>query len=272
MNILISGSSSYIAKSFWKAISAKHDVIGLSSKNTGTNIFSYDDIDSLSFKPHVVYIFNGVHDPNLDKKQLENINYNIPKKVIDFSLKNKVAKVFQIGSYWQYNSAGIIKPRNQYAQYKEEICQYMESIKEKETKLNSIILNDVYGPFDKRNKILNQILTKNEAREIFLNSDGNQELNFSYLEDVISGLNLLLVNEIATAERFFISGERMSLKKALNLASKIFESNLKINWGDKKFLVADACEPAKKIEGHKILFSLQKGLERIKYLHDKNNH
>ncbi len=64
----------------------------------------------------------------------------------------------------------------------------------------------------------------------------------------------------------------MALKKALNLASKIFESHLEIKWSKKDLRVEDACDPKEIIHGHEVLFSLQKGLERIKYLHEKENH
>jgi nucleoside-diphosphate-sugar epimerase len=109
------------------------------------------------------------------------------------------------------------------------------STKYPHTSLSSLILYDVYGPYDNRDKLINSLI-KGTNEEITLSSSGDQEHIFSYIDDIIKCLDQIVkLKRNGEHKIYFMPGERLTLKMALNKINEIIHNKkIKINWGNSK--------------------------------------
>jgi len=126
----------------------------------------------------------------------------------------------------------------------------------------------VYGPGDINKRVV-QLFIENAKnnKPITLHNKGLSELDFTYVEDIAEGFNLILKNLKKTKNQTFniTSGKSRSLNDLVNILKKYYP-NLKINNSKKKLIRpkrgALDISKAKKILKYQPKFNLESGIKK----------
>lgn len=273
MKILVTGATGFIGQNLIKLLLSKnyniHCIVrtnsDISKIDTKTNIFKYDEnIDSIIeyFKKekfdgviHLASLFLANHTKD-DISNLINSNIKFGTELLEACKENKVKWFINTGTFWQNYEDEEFNPVNLYAATKEafkNIAKYY--VETSNIVFTTIKLNDTFGPKDTRNKVFNlwsKIAKSNETLEM---SAGEQIIDISYIEDVVSGyiklvelLNSEEKNNFRNKEYVITNNERMTLKEL----SKFFEeaTNMKLNikWGGRPYREREVMVPYNKGE------------------------
>lgn len=271
MKILVTGATGFIGQNLVKLLVEKNfDTYCIVRVNSNTSqidsrakIFQYDEnIDSLinyfnkeNFDGiiHLASLFLASHTPK-DISNLISSNIKFGTELLEASKMSNVKWFINTGTFWQHFQNEDYNPVNLYAATKEAF----EAIVKYYTETSNLIfttikLNDTFGPNDTRNKVFNlwnKIATSGETLEM---SAGEQIIEISYIQDVISAYEILInhLNSENAAEYknktyAVTSNERMSLKDL----SKVFEDattcKLNIKWGAREYREREVMIPWKK--------------------------
>lgn len=179
MKILITGGSSYIGKSiistfkdlYFYALLNENPIKKLPNVKTVANselkaCFKNNDISLII---HLAS-FSNRDDDNKYSEKIYDTNYNLGKKLVEYSINSGVKKFINMGSYSQI----VFKnPPNLYTETKNQFLHYLKENKNTfEAGVTNLYLGDLYGPYDSRNKLI-PFLLKNENKKIIsFNSNG----------------------------------------------------------------------------------------------------
>ena len=133
-------------------------------------------------------------------------------------------------------------------------------------KSTSLVLFDVYGPSDLRNKLFYRLDRAFDSQEKLLLTPGKQIHYATYITDVISALcEASIMHKKNSFDRFWVYGEGLSLKKTVELWCKIKKKNLNIIWGGVDYFPHQVLKPfvGKTIPGWNARVELHEGLKRI---------
>ncbi|DAB29788.1 MAG TPA: hypothetical protein CFH84_07505 [Sulfurimonas sp. UBA12504] len=224
----------------------------ISKLDTRVKIFYYDNnIDSLidffqnqKFDGiiHLASLFLASHTKN-DIENLLSSNVKFGTELLEVSKISNVKWFINTGTFWQNFENKDYNPVNLYAATKEAfeiMARYYTQTSD--LIFTTIKLNDTFGKNDTRNKVFNlwnKIAISGEVLEM---SAGEQIIDISYIEDVISAYELLInhlnsdkKDEFQSKTYVVTSSEQMSLKEL----SKVFEeaTNTKLNiiWGGREY-------------------------------------
>ena len=119
---------------------------------------------------------------------------------------------------------------------------------------------------------VSQIFVENalSEKEIVINGDGQEKLDFTYIKDLIQGITLSIFNEKANNQIFNLTfGDARSINELLEITKKYFD-NLKIKYQKRDKLMplrgTLSIEKAKMILGYNPSWNLEKGFnEYIKW-------
>lgn len=260
MKILVTGATGFIGQNLISLLLNKnyeiHCIVRVNSDisklEKNLKIFQYDEnIDNLIeyFQEqqfdgviHLASLFLATHTKD-DISNLIASNIQFGTELLE-ACKSSNAKWFiNTGTFWQNYEDEEYNPINLYAATKEAF----ENIAKFYTETSDLIfttikLNDTFGPNDTRNKVFNLWSKIAKSGETLEMSAGEQIIDISYIEDVISAYDILVThlnsdrkNEFKNKEFVVTNNEKMSLKKL----SKVFEeaTNTKLNivWGGRAY-------------------------------------
>ena len=131
-------------------------------------------------------------------------------------------------------------------------------------------LADTYGPGDHRAKILNLAWRAAQAGETLLLSDGGQEYDVVYIDDVVRAFRQagwLILTQPWKNERFQLSsGSPRSLRETVELMLKVNNLSLNAVWGGRAALEREMREVKRiypELPGWQPQVSLHEGLRRL---------
>ena len=148
--------------------------------------------------------------------------------LLEAASNNNVSNFINVGSYLQdhdfYSLYSVTKQAMQ-----DMVTNYVNT-----KKVNAITLKlfDVYGPNDKRKKILN-LLKESDDIEM---TPGFQEIRLTHVQDVlraiISALSLLHTNDSYFKHRiYYVGAQAYTLRQVVDIFEKISNKKLNIQWG-----------------------------------------
>jgi nucleoside-diphosphate-sugar epimerase len=290
MKILVTGSTGFIGQNLVKVLLdtnyAIHCIVransGTSNMSQKVTIFKYDEnIDSLidyfseqKFDGviHLASLFLASHTKN-DISNLISSNIHFGTELLEASKTSNVKWFINTGTFWQNYHNEEYNPVNLYAATKEvfqDIARYY-------TETSNLIfvtikLNDTFGPNDTRNKIFNlwnKIAKNGECLEM---SAGEQIIDTSYIEDVVSIYEILIQHlssdqkqEFRNKEFVVTNSEKMSLKELSYVFEEATDTKLNIQWGARPYREREVMIPWEKgqvVPGWKQKYTLKVAIQK----------
>jgi nucleoside-diphosphate-sugar epimerase len=256
MKILVTGATGFIGQNLVKVLLDKnyeiHCIVrgnsDISNMTQKVTIFKYDEnIDSLieyfsqeNFDGviHLASLFLASHTQD-DIANLISSNVKFGTELLEASKQSNTKWFINTGTFWQNYENKDNNPVNIYAATKEAF----ESIAKYYTQTSNLIfttikLNDTFGANDTRNKVFNlwnKIAKSGETLEM---SAGEQIIDISYIDDVISAYDILITHLSSDSKEDFknkefvvTNNEKMSLKELSKVFEEATNTKLNIKWG-----------------------------------------
>ncbi len=232
--ILITGGSGYIGKNIIQNLSKKYEIKyltrNLNDKSQQCivikNNFSSINMSVNKFKPDLVLHLASLFVVNHKFKDISNLidsNIKFGSFLLESMRLNKIDKIINIGTSWEYKNSDNYNPVNLYAATKnayEKILFYY--YKTMNLKVLNLKLYDTYGPSDNRGKIISKIVESVKKDKELKLSPGNQILDIIHINDLINAIKISLGIFNSKQKKFFktyslCSKERYKLKDIVKL-------------------------------------------------------
>jgi len=268
MKILITGATGFIGQNLInKLLEQKYSIYiiarensDVSKLNKNVNIFRYNnEIDTLItlFKKeqfdgviHLASLFLASHNTS-DISNLVSSNIRFGTELLEASKITNVKWFLNTGTFWQNYENNDYNPVNLYAATKEAF----ENIARFYTQTSNLIfitikLNDTFGPNDTRNKVFNLWNKISKNGELLEMSKGEQIIDISYIDDVISAYSVMIDNlnkkdpNIYKNQTFIVSNnEKMTLQDLAKIFEKVTNTSLNIKWGARNYRDREVMRP-----------------------------
>jgi nucleoside-diphosphate-sugar epimerase len=193
MKIILTGRKGFLGSNIYQQMSAMgHKIHNINYRPKEDHIFvPYLEKTIKSIRPDVIINAgasqNGNDDPSA-MRELVFSNILLPS-YFAWGINNYIPKCLLItfGSAWQYFK-GEQLPFNAYAATKTAADTILENYTQDGLRAVSLVLNDTYGPKDKRNKIINLIADAFIHREVLNMSGGDQQIDLIHINDVVAAI------------------------------------------------------------------------------------
>lgn len=291
MKILISGITGFVGEHLIRALEEKeYQICALVRKDTdirqvknSANIYVFDgDIEKFMAYAKEQQFDGVIHLASLFLK--EHTTYNIPNLLesniqigtllLEAAKENQIKWFINTGTFWQHFQGEEYSPVNLYAATKqafESIAKYY--IETSNINFVSILLNDTFGPEDKRAKIFKlwfDMIASGRSLEM---SGGEQMMDILYIDDVINayvhliGLLIADVEKNLCGKRFALHAkERISLRGLARIFEHTTGSKLDIHWGVKDYKKREVMVPwggGDRLLGWEPQISITEGIQKI---------
>ncbi len=257
-------------------------------KNVSYKICNLNNIKKLEeiIKDNFDYVVNlgGNIDHNNKKKTYE--SHFLGVKNLYKSLKTKKIKKFvQIGSsseygktYGKVKETDICNPKMIYGRSKLNSTKFLiDKFKKKNFPVVVLRFFQIYGPFQKINRLIPYVIYSSLKNKKFLCSDGNQFRDFLFVDDAINSIikslkckqNVLgKIFNIGYGKPIKVKNIILIIKKIINKGKPIFGSiNLRI---DESMKLYPELNKAKNILAWESKINLNKGLLKTINFYKKN--
>ena len=208
------------------------------------------------------------------------------KNIIRIVPRENLRKFIQIGSSTEYglakapqNEKTKLSPKTPYALAKAKTTNYLKKIYKKEKYPFAIArLFLTYGPGQKKDRFLPQIIDACLKNKKFPTTSGKQIRDFCYIDDTVSAIFLILTKKKTIGEIFNVaSGVPIKIKTVIDMTNKIIGKGIpefnkrKLRYGENEVLYANIRKMKKKLNW-KPKTSLPKGLKKtIATFQEKDN-
>ena len=267
MNILITGSTGFIGREVAYHLRDKHHVYILVRESSDVNTMDLANLVVLRYEQYSEledifkeYEFDGViHAASSvvvehTKEQIPSLldsNILFGTHLLESAKMTNVKWFLNTGTFWQHYNNEDYNPVNLYSATKEAF----ENIAKFYTQSSNLIfttieLNDTFGLNDTRDKVFNLWLKISRSGESLDMSGGEQIIDISYIEDIVSAYATMVENfrkDYAyryNNKSFVVTNKE---KPTLRELSKIFEEvsgeKLSINWGGREYRNREIMQP-----------------------------
>lgn len=273
MKILVTGATGFIGQNLVKLLLDKeyeiHCIVRVDSTTSNISqkvtIFKYDEnigslIDYFNEQKfdgviHLASLFLASHTKdNISDLMSSNIKFGT--ELLEACKVSNVKWFINTGTFWQNYENEKYSPVNLYAATKEAfqvIAKYYTQTSN--LIFTTIKLNDTFGENDTRNKVFNLWNKIAKSAETLEMSAGEQIIDISYIEDVISAYEVLIAHlssnqkEDFKNEEFVVTNnEKMSLKELSKVFEEATNSKLNIIWGGREYRDREVMVPYDKGE------------------------
>lgn len=180
-------------------------------------------------------------------------------------------RMVNTGSFWQFDEEGKAAPNSLYAAAKQafqDILGYYAA--HRDMGCVTLMLFDVYGPGDWRNKLMHVLLEASQGSQLDM-TGGKQLLDSVHVDDVVeayvTAYERLQSDEHGVHQTFFVgSGERVTLKDLVREFENACAKPLAVNWGAKPYpphQIFRPCPAEPRLPGWSARISLPDGLRQV---------
>jgi len=220
---------------------------------------------------HLASLFISEHNSEEVEPLITN-NILFGNHLVEAMINNNVRYLVNTGTSWQHYKNDEYSPVNLYAATKqafESIITYYEQAKG--LKIVTLKLFDTYGPGDLRPKLFNMLKKAGEDKDQILMSQGEQILNFVYIDDVVEAYiqafkrfqeNLVIGHE-KYAVRF---RDSLRLKEAVQIWVEETGIDPQIKWGKRPYRereVMKLWEKSISLPGWEAKTTLREGIKKM---------
>jgi nucleoside-diphosphate-sugar epimerase len=207
---------------------------------------SLDSLDALNIEGTQVVFFHLAASADL-KNEAENCdklfesNVRLGVHLLTYMCRHNVDKFIYAESYWQFDNCGTLGGNTLYASSKSAFSLLLEYYCRNSIRAISLVLYDVYGPNDKRNKLLNFVITNTLAKIPIDMTEGAQILDFIHVHDVarafeIAGQALLDGRDSSTFKRHTVrSLQSLKLRDFIEILGNVINITPLVRWGVKPY-------------------------------------
>ena len=192
-----------------------------------------------NIKPHILVNLATNYLPNPSNKEIRSVidsNIVFPTLILDICCKSRVSKIINICSTMQCHKNQIDNPQNFYALTKilfKKTMSYYQKIYPKKKFLN-LYIGDTYGSNDTRKKILPIIVKNYKSNKKTSILTKNLKLNILHIEDIITGLKIL-INDVKKSSDYFVKSEKpLDLFNVIKNYNSTKKRKVKLFWLNKK--------------------------------------
>lgn len=192
------------------------------------------------FAPDVVFhlatTFIAHHEPG-DIAALIEANVLLGTAVLEAARAVSATTVIT-GSAWQHVDGARYKPFSLYAATKQALWDIGVHYTREGLDLRELTLFDVYGPADRRKKLIPALLQAAKTGELLKMSSGNQLIDLLYVEDVVEAL-VQLTTAPATCDtpdgnRFVArAGAPLSIREVVTNVEIATGNSVNVAWGER---------------------------------------
>ena len=202
--VILFGASGYIGQHLeqnmlargWRVIKVTHREIhnynyglefSISERNvleTTENLSKFIDGNSKIYAINVAGITRPPQN-SLDIQKIYAANSVYIFKIISLLRRLRVKYFINTGSYWQYDSDGLMRYESVYIRSKNITTTYLRDIADPDLRICELVLYDVFGLDDPRGKLLNRLKLLHADETIHLSS-GKQEICYVNIKDICS--------------------------------------------------------------------------------------
>jgi CDP-paratose synthetase len=267
MTILVTGATGYIGREFIKSAQTKYNIIALVRKESDINKLekfnckiirfdSYNEINTIFVNNNITGVIHFAsnilikHDTK-DISSLINSNITFGTQLLEASSKTKVKWFINTGTFWQNYENKEYNPVNLYAATKEAFVNIAKFYTQtSDLVFSTIKLNDTFGPEDTRNKIFNLWYLILQNNEILDMSAGDQIIDISYIDDIISAYIIMIenlskndINKYNNKTFVVTNKEKPTLKELAKMFEDTINCKLNINWGIREYRYREVMIP-----------------------------
>lgn len=248
------------------------------------------DISSLkklkkTIKSNYDYVVNlGGYIDHINNEKVKKNHLIGPKNLFKIFKERQIKSFIQIGSSTEYGRLkspqkedSKICPKDIYGKYKFLATKYyLECYKKFNFPVSIIRFYQIYGPHQKKNRFIPQLINACKTRNIFYTSNGTQSRDFLYIDDAINGIIKCIMSPKSKGKIFNIGcGKAVQLKKIMKIVEKKMGNfnpvfgKISLRKNENRVLYPDISK-AKKVLKWKNKTTFEKGIDKtIKYYKGK---
>ena len=248
------------------------------------------DISSLkklkkTIKSNYDYVVNlGGYIDHINNEKVKKNHLIGPKNLFKIFKERQIKSFIQIGSSTEYGRLkspqkedSKICPKDIYGKYKFLATKYyLECYKKFNFPVSIIRFYQIYGPHQKKNRFVPQLINACKTGKTFYTSNGTQSRDFLYIDDAINGIIKCIISPKSKGKIFNIGcGKAVQLKKIMKIVEKKMGNfnpvfgKISLRKNENRVLYPDISK-AKKVLKWKNKTTFEKGIDKtIKYYKGK---
>ncbi len=261
---VITGATGYIGSNLtkrlieekWKVLLLVRDPMKIdpcyfnSSNLVVHKISKNDDFSKVfsDFKPEVVlHLASLIKGESVTDLTESNIVFGI--KILQSMEDNNIKHFVNTGTYWEHYGNSNYNPVDFYAATKHAFQNIVDSfVISAGIKAITLKLHDVYGPNDKRKKILTKLIEVAISGKQLSMSPGDQKLSLVHVNDVTTGyfkaIEYILSEDYEGHQKYFLKSlDNHSLKDIVAIIEKCLGKKINANWGKIDYMERTIMEP-----------------------------
>ena len=210
---------------------------------------------------------------DLDAMIAANLSFGV--QLLEGMAQSGRSNLIESGTYWEFDGVGRYFPNSLYAASKHAF-RTLTVYYARRYRLRTItlILYDVYGPNDWRDKFLSQLVRALATNTPLAASPGEQLLDCVHVDDVVRAFAIAAERltgfpQMTASETFHLdSGRRLKLRELAELIAGLANRPLQMRWGELPYPPLQIMEPldnGPRLPGWEPQVPLEKGLASLFY-------
>lgn len=264
LKLLVTGGTGFVGSNFITQLHKKYKIVALARELSDTSkiqdfctvytssqdiyelkkIIKHENFDGVI---HLATYYQPSHSTeDFQKMIFSNITFGA--NLLEALLENPPSFFINTITFSQFANSTTYNPAGLYDATKQAFCDIMRFYGSKmPTTFCNLLLYNTYGSDDNRPKIFNLWEKIANTQEILEMSKGEQKIDISHVDDVISGFQTLIElcknNQIQTLSTFTLENQRHTLKELSKIFEQATDTHLPIIWGSKPYRHNEIMDP-----------------------------